>query len=203
MKKLFFVLLALALPLTSHAYLTKSVTPNYPLAASSAMVTDANGEINASSTISATELGYLNGVSSNIQSQLTALNATALSGTFTRTCQIASASAATAVHCLTDADVGAGKTAYLTSFQAKVNGGTLWATTATCALQDTSAVAFVTWAVAGMGANALLFPGSANSTYADPYILGVGGTATKGIDLKCNANGTGSTFVVTITGVIK
>ena len=58
--------------LTKQATITgaaSSVT-SANLAASSALVSDASGKIAASSTVSATELGYLNGVTSAIQDQL-------------------------------------------------------------------------------------------------------------------------------------
>lgn len=201
-----------------------------------------------SSAVTPTELGYVSGVTSALQTQLNAkapssltsaqfivgngsnaATGVAMSGdaslantgavtvskvagaatnaAFVRTCQITSAAAATAVHCLTDADVSSGKSAYISTFRAKVNGGTVWATTATCAIQDTngSPVAFVTFAAGDMTANAVFFPSSigASGTYGDAYILDTGSTASKGLDIKCNANGTGSTFVVTIAGVIK
>lgn len=122
-----------------------------------------------------------------------------VSGTLT------SAAAGTAVHLIADALVGAAKKCYIAGFRAKVNGATPWATTATVSIQDTagSPVSFVDIAVAAMTANALIIEPSSNITLNDPFILGTGGTAAKGIDVKGNANGTGSDLVVTIWGVIK
>lgn len=124
---------------------------------------------------------------------------------FHRNCTITSAAAATAVHCLAAADVPAGKSAYLNTWRGYVNGSTVWATTATCDIQDTngSPVSFISIAVAAMTANAFLNDSSANVTKNAAYRIDSGGTAAKGIDIKCNANGTGSDFVVTIDGVIK
>lgn len=201
MKHLFALLFAtLCLTSNAHAYLTKSVTPNFPLTASRAMVTDSAAQLN-SSAVTATELGYVSGVTSALQTQLDAIT----SGSFFTTCTITSAAAATPIHCVADALIPAGKKLYIGNFRAKVNGATGWGTTATCALQDTagSPVAFVTWAVAGLTNAAILFPGTANTTYGSAYALGAGGTTAKGLDLACNANGTGSDLVVTVSGVIK
>ena len=119
--------------------------------------------------------------------------------------QITSAAAATPVVLIPESVVGAGRKVYVTSFVSKVNGATLWATTANVKLQDTntSAVDFATVAVAALTANAVVHPATANVTLADAYALGTGGTAGKGLQLKGNANGTGSTYVVTVSGVIK
>jgi hypothetical protein len=121
---------------------------------------------------------------------------------FKKTVTITSAAAATAVPILADSEVPAGKKVYVTGFIGKVNGATVWATTATVAVQDTAAVAGITCAVAAMTANALLGLNTANVTVAAPVSTGVGFTAAKGISLKGDANGTGSDFVVTVTGFI-
>ncbi len=94
---------------------------------------------------------------------------------------------------------------YITGFHAKVNGATLWATTATVKIQDTnsSAVDFVTMAVAALTANAFVGPTTTNVTAEPAFSLGTGGTAAKGLQIKGNANGTGSNLVVTVTGFIK
>jgi len=127
----------------------------------------------------------------------------ALSGIpFRKTVTITSAAAATSVPILTDAQVGPGKKVYINQAIGNVNGSTGWATTATVAIQDTSAVAGITYAVAGMTSNATLFPNTANVTLAAPVSQGAGFTAGKGISLKGDANGTGSNFVVTATGFI-
>jgi len=123
---------------------------------------------------------------------------------FRRTVTITSAAAATAIPILTDAEVGTGKKVYINQAIGNVNGATLWATTATVAIQDTAGapVAGVTYAVAGMTANATLYLNTANVTVAAPVSQGAGFTAGKGISLKGNANGTGSNFIVTVTGYI-
>ena len=64
----------------------------------------------------------------------------AVERTFSRTCQLTSATAATPVTCLADGDVPAGKSAYLLGWHAKVNGATAWATTATVSIKDTSEI---------------------------------------------------------------
>ena len=121
---------------------------------------------------------------------------------FVKTVTITSAAAATAVPIIPDSAVPTGKKVYVTGFNGKVNGATVWATTATVAVQDTAAVAGITCAVAAMTANALLGLNTANVTVAAPVSTGVGFTAAKGISLKGDANGTGSDFIVTVTGFI-
>lgn len=117
---------------------------------------------------------------------------------------ITSAAAATAVNIIPASAIPAGKKIYVQGFVAKVDGATEWATTATVKIQDTNgtAVDYVTFAVAAMTANAKLVPGTANVTLEDAYCEGSGGTAEKGLQLKGNANGTGSDFKVTVWGVI-
>jgi len=123
---------------------------------------------------------------------------------FVKTVTITSAAAATAIPIIPDSAVPAGKKVYVTQAIGNVNGATVWATTATVAIQDTagSPVAGVTYAVAGMTANATLYLNTANVTVAAPVSQGAGFTAAKGISLKGNANGTGSDFIVTVTGFI-
>lgn len=120
------------------------------------------------------------------------------------TATITSAAAGTAVSIIPDSYVGAGEKVYLITYVARVNGTTGWGTTATVKLQDTNGtpVDMVTWAVAGMTNQARLVPGTANTTLEDAYSLGTGGTAGKGLQLKGNANGTGSDFVVTVLAYI-
>ena len=87
---------------------------------------------------------------------------------FRKTVTITSAAAATPVTILADASVPTGKKAYVTGVLGKVNGATVWATTATVVIQDSAAVAGVTYAVAGMTGNALLGLTTANVTVAAP-----------------------------------
>lgn len=124
---------------------------------------------------------------------------------FERSCTLTSAAAATPVHCLIDADVGAAQKVYLAYWHLKVNGATPWATTATCTIQDTNGtpVVFETIAVAAMAGNAFTQAGTANVTHGTAFSLGTGGTTAKGLDVVCNANGTGSDAVFTISGFMK
>lgn len=123
---------------------------------------------------------------------------------WTRTCTITSAAAATPVTCLSDGAVGS-KTAFVMGWRGKVNGATAWATTATCAIKDSSglAVPFVTVPVAAMTGNAFVSDNSAGVTQSAAYSLNQGGSATRGLVLVCDANGTGSDLVVTVFGAIK
>jgi hypothetical protein len=122
-----------------------------------------------------------------------------------RTVTITSAAAATPISIVGDSEVPSGYTFFLTGFVARVNGTTGWGTTSTVKIQDTnaSAVDFVTFAVAGLTNQARLVPGTANVTLEDAYSLGTGGTASKGLQIVGNANGTGSDFVVTVHGYYK
>lgn len=124
---------------------------------------------------------------------------------FIRTCTLTSAAAITPVACLSDAAVPPGKKAYLSGWHARVNGATPWATTATCWIRDTAGTSnnFVTIAVAALTANAFVADHSANVTQESPYALGTGGTADLGIEVACDANGTGSNLTVTVYGVVK
>lgn len=124
---------------------------------------------------------------------------------FHRTATITSAAAVTPVSLLADADVPAGKKVYLQGFIARVNGATVWATTANVKIQDTNGtpVDFVTMAVAALTANARVVPGTADTVLESAYASGSGGTAAKGLRLKGDANGTGSDLIVTAWGVIK
>lgn len=123
---------------------------------------------------------------------------------FARTCSITSAAGGTAVHCLLAGDVGTSQSAFITAFHGLVNGSTAWATTTSCSIQDTNGtpVSFASIAVAAMTANAYIVPSTSGVTLGTAFSTGTGGTAAAGIDLKCNANGTGSTFVVTIEGYL-
>ena len=62
---------------------------------------------------------------------------------------------------------------------------------------------FVTVAVAALTGNAFVDDGSANVTQNDAYALNQGSTADKGLVVVGDANGTGSSVVLTIYGVIK
>lgn len=116
------------------------------------------------------------------------------------TATIASAAAATAVPLLPASMVPSGKKVYLLGFIARVNGATGWGTTATVKVQDTNGtpVDFVTMAVAALTNAARVVPGTANVTLEDAFAKGSGGTAGKGLQLKGDANGTGSDLIVTV-----
>lgn len=122
---------------------------------------------------------------------------------FFRKATITSAAAATAVNLIADSEVPDGKSVYLEGFMMRVNGTTVWGTTANLKIQDTSAVDFVTALVAALTSQARVVPGTANVTLEDAYSLGTGGTAGKGLQVKGDANGTGSNVVVQVWGVIK
>lgn len=124
---------------------------------------------------------------------------------FRKTATITSAAAATAVSLLADSEIPDGKAVYLTGFLARVNGTTQWGTTATVKIQDTAgtAVDFVTLAVAALTSQARVVPGTANATLENAYANGTGGTAGKGLQLKGDANGTGSDLIVTVWGFIQ
>ena len=137
-----------------------------------------------------------------LQDLETAMN---LAQPFHKTATITSAAAATAVSLLADSEVPSGKKAYVTGFIARVNGATNWATTATVKIQDTnsSAVDFATMAVAALTGNTTVYPHTSNITVEDAWRLGTGGTSDKGLQLKGDANGTGSNLVVTVFGFFK
>ena len=121
---------------------------------------------------------------------------------FKKTATLTSATAATPVHLLTDAEVGAGKKAYVSKIYFSVNGATNWATTATVTLQDTAGVVGATVLVAGLTGNAMFDEGGAKVTLGEAIADGNGFTAGKGLDIAGNANGTGSDLIVTVFGCI-
>jgi hypothetical protein len=121
---------------------------------------------------------------------------------FKKTATLTSATAATPVHLLTDAEVGAGKKAYASKIYFSVDGATDWATTATVTLQDTAGVVGATVLVAGLTGNAMIDEGDTNVTLGKAIADGNGFTAGKGLDIAGNANGTGSDLIVTVFGCI-
>ena len=121
---------------------------------------------------------------------------------FMKKAVLTSAAAATPVPLLTDAEVGAGKKAYVSKIYFSVDGGTKWETTANVTLQDTAAVVGATVAVAGLAANAMIDEGDTNVTLGEAIADGDGFTAGKGLDIAGNANGTGSDLIVTVFGCI-
>lgn len=124
---------------------------------------------------------------------------------FRRTVTITSAAAATAVSIIADTELESDEKVYVDGFNGRVNGTTVWGTTANVKIQDTNGtpVDFVTTLVADMTSQARVYKDSANTTFEDAASLGSGGTAGKGLQIVGDANGTGSDYVVTVWGVIK
>ena len=143
-------------------------------------------------------------VSSSVADLETIVTANAALGGrfFKKTATLSSAAAATPVHVLTDAEVGAGKKAYVSQVFFSVDGGTNWATTATISLRDTagSPVVGCTVATSALTGNAMVQ--LADATLLAPIADGVGFTTAKGLDIVGNANGTGSNLLVTVFGCI-
>ena len=124
---------------------------------------------------------------------------------FSITSTLTSAAAATPVHIVTDAQVPASQKVYITEILLTVNGGTAWAdaTGTIVKIQDTAAVAGVTFAKANLTGNVLLSKMSAGVTLAPAVLLGAGFTVAKGIDLVADHNfAAGSDIVVTVSGYI-
>ncbi len=121
------------------------------------------------------------------------------------TATLTSAAAATAVNLVPATAVPAGKKIYVTNYTAYVSGGTDWATTANVKLQDTnsSAVDFVTLTASALDGNEVHGPFSDSATLEAAFKSGTGGTAGKGLQVKGDANGTGSSLIVNVTYFIK
>jgi hypothetical protein len=123
--------------------------------------------------------------------------------TFFRTCTITSAAAATPVNCLAAADVPAALSAKLAKWHAYVNGAVAWATTATCTIEDTAGNDLVVMSVTALTADTFVDDGSASIVKEARYRLGTGGAVDEGLQIVCNANGTGSDLVVVVSGSIQ
>lgn len=123
---------------------------------------------------------------------------------FRATATITSAAAATAVSLLAASLVPADKRVYLEGYIAKVDGATDWGTTTSVKIQDTAGtpVDFVTLTASALDGNEVHGPWSDSATLEDAFAKGSGGTLGKGLQLKGNANGTGSNLVVTVWGKI-
>ena len=131
---------------------------------------------------------------------------TELSGKpFRKVATLTSVAAATPVDILTAAEVGAGKTAYITSFLAKVNGVVAWEGDGTIVtIQDDSDVVGITLAKAQLTSQALLDLLETGVTLGTAVSLGTGFTAANGLVILADgafATG-GSDIVVTLTGYI-
>lgn len=123
---------------------------------------------------------------------------------FRKTATLTSAAAGTAVHVLTDADVGS-KTAYLMGAILKVDGTTAWtdSTGTIVKVQDTNGTPVVglTYAKAQLTGNAVLVLGSTGVTIGDAVAEGTGFTAAKGLDIIADANfAAGDNIKITVFG---
>lgn len=137
---------------------------------------------------------------------VTELSGTNLPERFFETVTLTSAAAATPVNVMPDARVGPGRKVYLEGGLARVNGTTVWGTTATVKVQDTNGIPvdLITLAVAGLGSQSRLsFINQSNVTLEDAYSKGTGTTVAKGIQVVGDVNGTGSDLIVTVWGWIK
>lgn len=126
---------------------------------------------------------------------------------FRKTVTLTALAAATPVHILTDAEVGAGKKVFITDFDLSVNGTTDWtdATGTVVNLQDTAdtPVVAAAFAKAQLTTQAQLGKHSSGVTLGTAIRTGVGLTAAKGLDLAADHNFTaGDDITVTVVGFI-
>lgn len=122
------------------------------------------------------------------------------------TATLTSAAAVTPVNIITDAQVGTGKKFYPLGFLIRVNGTTVWATTANVKIQDTNGtpVDFATILVALLTSQARVGDEpKANLTLENAMANGTGGTSGKGVQVVGDANGTGSDIFVTVWGIVR
>ena len=131
---------------------------------------------------------------------------------FYETVTLTSAAAATAVNIIPAARVGYNRKIYLMGGLAHVDGATPWGTTASVTIEGTDGTDFVVFAgtiATTLAANTTRFfgtdnAGSGNAAQTqDAFDNGTGGTAAAGLQVKGDANGTGSDLKVTVWGVIK
>lgn len=117
---------------------------------------------------------------------------------------LTSAAAATPVSIIPDAMVGNGRKVYLQDHLLRVAGATNWATTANVKIQDTNGtpVDALTVLVAALTGNSRVTKGTANSTMEAAYTDGTGLTAGRGLQIRGDANGTGSTISGWVRGFI-
>lgn len=125
---------------------------------------------------------------------------------FRKTVKLTSALATTPVEIIADVDVGTGKSVYITSLYANVNGAEAWEGTGTAVkIQDTAntPAAAVTFAKDNLAADAQLMFGSTGVTLGDGIKDGTGMTPAKGLEIVGDDAFTGgSELIVTITGFI-
>lgn len=124
---------------------------------------------------------------------------------WTRNCNLTSAAATTPVVCLLDADVGASSTPILLYWHAYVTGATAWATTSYCVIADTTGGELYRLPVANLTANAIvgLWTAGIQSVASSAGLNGAGATLAKGLQVSCDANGTGSTLHFVLSGATK
>lgn len=121
---------------------------------------------------------------------------------------LTSAAAEDGVVVIPDSAVAAGERIRILGFNAKVAGATNWATTATVILQGNSSEnAAITMAVAALTGNAFVGPNTSNVTIGVPYYspgtASLGFELGEGMTLIGDANGTGSTLVFNVWGLIE
>lgn len=120
--------------------------------------------------------------------------------------QITSAAAGTAIVLIPDSVLGPAQKVYVTGWLLTVGGGTAWtdATATIVKLQDSAAVALITWAKAGLTGNAALVVGTGSTTLAAAFTAQSGLSAGKGLQIVGDANfAAGSTIQVAVMGYIK
>jgi hypothetical protein len=120
---------------------------------------------------------------------------------------LSSASAATPVTLVPDFPTGllAGRRIYLTDFLARVDGATAWAGATSIFIQDTNGtpVSFATIPTSILTANTYAERTSAGVTLNDAITRATGGTASKGLQVVADTNGTGSNLIVSGWGYYK
>lgn len=130
--------------------------------------------------------------------------AAALESSFLRACTLTSAAAGTAVTCLDDSAVPAGKRAYVAGWRAYVDGATAWTGVTSCSIRDSGSIGFVTIPVAALTGTAVLNDATAGVTLGTPYLKSSGTGLAQGLQVICNANGmAGSNLVVTVFGTVR
>lgn len=119
---------------------------------------------------------------------------------------LTAAAAGTAVILIPDGIIPAGAKIFVTSWFVSVSGATAWtdATATIVKIQDNAAAAILTFAKAGLTANAMLVPGSGNTTLAAALTAQSGLTAGRGLQVVADANfAAGSDLKVFVRGYIK
>lgn len=120
-----------------------------------------------------------------------------------RVVTLTSALAGTAVEILSDADVGAGKRAYILDIDGRVNGATAWIGVTNIKVKDNSNVDQITIDGAPLAANYHFHKSTTSVTLESPVYLGTGGTLASGMKLVGSSNGTGSDLIVIMTFLVK